>query len=59
MKLSLLYLIACAMIGYLARDHKFGFAGWFLISLFFTPLIGGLGLMFIMDDVKGLNQSDK
>lgn len=28
------------LIGYLGKDRKFGFWGNFLVSFFFTPLIG-------------------
>lgn len=37
---ALIYLGFCALIGYIGRDKKFGFIGNFLISLFFSPLIG-------------------
>lgn len=36
----LFYIGLCALIGYVGRDKKFGFAGNFLASVFFTPLIG-------------------
>lgn len=49
---TLIYFLACIIIAYLARGHKFGPIGWFFISLIFSPLIGGLALFLIPDDVK-------
>jgi hypothetical protein len=36
----LIYLGIAALIGYLGKDHKFGFWGHFFSAVLFTPLIG-------------------
>lgn len=36
----LFYIGLALLIGYIGRDKRFGFAGNFLASLFFTPLLG-------------------
>jgi uncharacterized membrane protein YhdT len=49
---TLIYLLACILIAYLARGHKFGPIGWFFIAAIFSPLLAGLALFLIPDDVK-------
>lgn len=34
----LVYLLACALVGYLGRKQRIGFWGFFLVSVFVTPL---------------------
>ncbi len=41
---TLLYLAAALLIGYIGRDHKFTFWGWFFCSVLLTPLIASLML---------------
>jgi hypothetical protein len=36
----LLYLVFCMAIGLVGRSMPLGFAGFFLISFFLTPLVG-------------------
>lgn len=35
----LLWVALALLIGYLGRDYKFGFWGYFAASLFFSPLL--------------------
>lgn len=38
----LIYVGLCLILGFVGRDHKFGFWGYFFCSLFLTPLLGVL-----------------
>lgn len=40
-----IWFVAALVIGYFGRKYRFGFWGYFLISLFLTPLIGVLTLV--------------
>lgn len=39
------WLVGALLIGYFGRKYRFGFWGYFLISVFLTPLIGVLTLV--------------
>lgn len=39
LELMLLYIAASAVIGFIRREDKFGFWGWFFISIFLTPIM--------------------
>lgn len=47
----LLWLVASWIIGLLGKHRRFGFAGNFLVSLIFSPLVGLLVLL--ASDVRG------
>ncbi|NKB63328.1 MAG: hypothetical protein GKR95_14820 [Gammaproteobacteria bacterium] len=36
------YIILCVLCGLVGKNTRFGFIGWFLISLIATPVIGCL-----------------
>jgi uncharacterized membrane protein len=42
------WLVPCLLIAYFGRNRKFGFWGYFIASVFLTPLIGLL-LMLASD----------
>jgi uncharacterized membrane protein YhdT len=42
LSLSALYLLACLLVGFLGRKRQIGFAGFFVLSLFVTPLVMSL-----------------
>jgi len=46
--LILFYILFAYLVGLLGKDRKFGFYGYFFLSLFLTPLIG-LILVFASD----------
>lgn len=35
-----IYLALAALVGYIGKDRKFGFWGYFFCSILFTPLVG-------------------
>jgi hypothetical protein len=37
---AIIYLLLSALIGYLGKDRKFGFWGYFACAVIFTPIIG-------------------
>lgn len=37
-----LYVLACAIVAWLGRTHRFGFWGYFFASALLTPIIGAL-----------------
>ena len=37
---ALILALVSAIVGYIGRDRKFGFWGYFFCSLLFTPIIG-------------------
>jgi len=41
-------LVLSALVGYIGKDRKFGFWGYFFCSLIFTPIIG-LVIVFASD----------
>lgn len=45
------------IIGYLGRNRKMGFWGYFFATLFLTPFIGGL-LLVVSDNKKTDEDSD-
>lgn len=47
---TLFYVVICALVGYYARESKLGFLGWFLLSLFISPVITFLVYHFIFKD---------
>jgi hypothetical protein len=47
----LIYLACCLLVGYLARDRVIGFAGFFLLSFIFTPLV--MFVVFILGMRRG------
>jgi hypothetical protein len=40
-----LWLVAALVIGYFGRRYRFGFWGYFLISIFLTPIVGVITLV--------------
>jgi hypothetical protein len=36
----LIYLLFCMLVGFLGRDRKFGYWGYFFASVLLTPLLG-------------------
>ena len=40
-----LWLVAAMVIGYFGRRYRFGFWGYFLISIFLTPIVGVITLV--------------
>jgi hypothetical protein len=40
--LAIAYLLACLLVGYMGRDRQIGFAGFFVLSLFLSPVIMAL-----------------
>lgn len=40
-----LWLIAALVIGYFGRRYRFGFWGYFLVSIFLTPIVGLITLV--------------
>lgn len=43
--LVVVYLGLCFLISLLGRSRKFGFWGYFFVSLFLTPIIGAIVLL--------------
>lgn len=52
----ILYLLISYIVGIIGRNRKFGFYGYFFISIFITPLLGFL-LILASDSKK--NRKDK
>lgn len=48
------YSLICYMVAFLGRERKFRFFGYFVISVFFTPIIGLL-VVFASDKRKDKN----
>lgn len=42
----IMYFLACAAVGFLGRDRRVGFWGFFIMSLFVSPIISVLFLFF-------------
>ncbi len=42
LSLTVLYLLGCLLVGFLGRKRQIGFAGFFVLSLFVTPLVMSL-----------------
>ena len=47
----LAYLLACAYVSYIWSYHRFGFWGWFMFSMLFSPIITGI-LYFLIAQRK-------
>lgn len=45
MHLLVLYIAACALVGYAGRSRRIGFLGFFLVSILLTPIIALLILL--------------
>ena len=55
MPIPLIYIIAAVLVASLGRKHKWGFWGFFVISLILTPIVGILIIMatYPVDSDKG------
>jgi hypothetical protein len=36
------YLLLCLLVGFIGRDRQIGFAGFFILSVFLSPLVMAL-----------------
>jgi hypothetical protein len=45
MPFGLIYILVCAILGFIGRYHKFGFWGYFFGSILLTPVMGLLLLL--------------
>jgi hypothetical protein len=43
--LAIVYLLACLLVGFIGRDRQIGFAGFFVLSLFLTPIVMALAYL--------------
>jgi hypothetical protein len=43
--LVVLHVALSLLVGYLGREHRIGFAGYFVLSLLLSPLLMGLALL--------------
>ncbi len=39
LSLVALYLLGCLLVGFVGRDRQIGFPGFFVLSLFLTPIV--------------------
>ena len=44
-QLVILSIVLAALIGFFGRNRRFGFWGYFFVSILFTPVMGFLALM--------------
>ncbi len=56
--LLILDIVVCFFAGYIGRDRKMGFWGYFFASLLLTPFIGFL-LVIVSDKVKPRKGEDR
>jgi len=49
--LIILYLLSCYLVGLSGKNKKFGFYGYFFLSIFITPFLGFL-LVLASDSKK-------
>jgi len=54
----ILYLSICYFIGFLGRDRRFRFFGYFILSILLTPIIGLL-FVFASDPKKEKDLNEK
>ena len=44
----LLWILGCALVGYLGRFRAIGFIGFFILSFIFSPILMGILLLVTM-----------
>lgn len=49
---AVIYIVAAALVASLSKDHKWGFWGFFVISLILTPIIGLIIFMATSNEKK-------